>query len=146
MERYIPSKPFWSFPLSSKVPLIFNGMSCLIFQTSRWPFQKITRFWRCKSCLRIKGSWVAALCFNIAHTEEPVWPKQFKVVPPMHRSWKEVRLCQLPLRTVSQSSIPQSQLKWILAPLGCFGGMSQEIALLLLALLLISTAPTKKRR
>lgn len=40
MERYIPSKPFWSFPLSSKVPLISNGMRCLIFQTSRWPFQR----------------------------------------------------------------------------------------------------------
>lgn len=31
MARYIPSKPFWSFPLSSKVLLISDGKNCLIF-------------------------------------------------------------------------------------------------------------------
>lgn len=101
MERYIPSKPFWSFPLSSKVPLISNGMSCLIFQTSRWPFQRNNKVLK----MQVLSSYKRQLGCSPVLLHRSHWgacaTKKFKVVPPMHRSWKEAHLCQLPLRTLS---------------------------------------------
>lgn len=101
MERYIPSKPFWSFPLSSKVPLISNSMSCLIFQSSRWPFQRNNKILK----MQVLSSYKRQLRCSPVLLHRLHWgacaTKKFKVVPLMHRSWKEVHLCQLPLRTLS---------------------------------------------
>lgn len=126
MERYIPSKPFWSFPLSSKVPLISNETSCLIFQTSRWPFQrnnKVLKMQVLSPCKRQLGC--SPVLLHRSHWGACA-TKKFKVVPPMLRSWKEGGLCQLPLTEIHPSPLPT----WSLAQQACLGGMSQEILLL----------------
>lgn len=87
IERYIPSKPFWSFPLSSKILLISDSMSCLIFQTSRWPFQrtnKVLKMQVLSSCERQLG--LSPLLFQSSHRGVCATNK-FKAVRQMHRGW-----------------------------------------------------------
>lgn len=58
IERYMPSKPFRGFPLSSKIFFILNRFSCLIFLSSLWPFyrtNKVLKMQVLSSCERQLG-------------------------------------------------------------------------------------------
>lgn len=59
IERYIYHQSFLrGFPLSSKILLISDSASCLIFKTSRWPFQrtnKVLKMQVLSSCERQLG-------------------------------------------------------------------------------------------
>lgn len=142
MERYIPSKPFWSFPLSSQVPLISNGKSCLIFQTSRWPFQRKNKVLK----MQVLSSNKRQLGRSPVPLHRSHWgacaTKKFKVVPPMPRNLKEVHLCQLPLALCQPEFHPWVSPRVNSCTVGLLGWHESGNCTTLLALLLISTTPT----
>lgn len=60
-----------SFPLSSKILLISDSMSCLIFQTSRWPFHRTNKVLKTRVLSRCERQHSAS---SRAHAEASVPP------------------------------------------------------------------------
>lgn len=110
IERYIPSKPFWNFPLSPKILLISDSTSCLIFQTSRWPFQrtnKVLKMQVLSSCERQLGHSPPLL--QSSHRGVCAANK-FRAVRQMHRAQKGMFSCDLSLYHISE--IYKESVKW----------------------------------